>query len=221
MAEMEGVVAAMIEPIPYTPNTLIKPSRCLSGSYGTSAWTGLESILADLLDTFHVGRGLALEFGSEHGYSLVALSNFFDRVVGVDPFPQLTSTEPIEPMENRCRRNVAPYPNITVITAPWQIYTQEFDRTEKIAMNFDPERYAGSLAIDLIHIDGEHDYYHTFGSGDWACAHAPVVIFHDANNAFVDVPRAISDLCEKYGRKWYLYPKHEGLGILVDAAHEP
>lgn len=195
----------MIEAIPYTPHTIIRPGRMLSNGYGTSSWEGLESILADLLDHFHVARSAALEFGVEHGYSSVALSNFFDVVMGVDPFPQQTSTPPIEPMEDRCRRNCAPFGNITVIRMTWQEFAREwFERK-----------------YDLIHIDGEHDYANTFGAGDWACEHAPVVLFHDTNNAFVDVPRAISDLCEKHGRRWYMYPKHEGLGILVDKEHEP
>src|ERR1700722_1871576 len=165
----------MTEPIPYIPHTIIKPGRVLTGSYGTSSWTGLESILANLLDHFRVGRDLALEFGCEHGYSLVALSNFFERVVGVDPFGQQTATPPVEPMQQRCARNILPYGNISLIAAPWQLYTQEFDRTQNLAMGIDPDRYAPALKIDLVHVDGEHGYYDTFGCGDWACEHAPVV----------------------------------------------
>jgi hypothetical protein len=210
----------MSEPLPYIPHTIIKPGRVLTGSYGTSSWTGLESILADLLDHFRVGRDLALEFGSEHGYSLVALSNFFERVVGVDPFGQQTATDPIEPMVDRCTRNIQQYPNISLIIAPWQLYTQEFDRTHRIATGLD-QAYEQAMKIDLIHVDGEHGYYDTFGCGDWACQHAPVVIFHDSISFPDTVMPAIKDLAAKHDRAFYNYDKFHGLGILVDKAHTP
>ena len=48
-------------------NTFPIPSSSRAVSYpvptATSSWVGLESILADLMDHFHVGRDLALEFG--------------------------------------------------------------------------------------------------------------------------------------------------------------
>ena len=210
----------MTEPLQYVPHTIIKPGRVLSGSYGTSSWIGLESILADLLDHFRVGRDCALEFGSEHGYSLVALSNFFERVVGVDPFGQQTATEPIEPMRDRCLRNVAPYPNIALITAPWQLYTQQFSLVREKALEIDPG-YERTMNIDLIHVDGEHGYYDTFGCGDWACAHAPVVLFHDTMSFPDTVMPAVKALAEKHDRTFFNYDQSHGLGILVDKAHTP
>lgn len=210
----------MTDPITYIPHTIIKPGRVLTGSYGTSSWTGLESILADLLDHFHVGRELALEFGSEHGYSLVALSNFFDRVVGVDPFGQQTATDPIEPMQNRCARNIQQATNISLIVAPWQEYTKEFRRVEQMAVGID-EAYKFAMKIDLIHVDGEHGYYDTFGCGDWACAHAPVVLFHDTVSFPDTVMPACKDLAAKHDRVFYNYDQHHGLGILVDKSHQP
>lgn len=210
----------MNEPIPYIPHTIIKPGRVLTGSYGTSAWTGLESILADLLDHFRVGRGLALEFGSEHGYSLVALSNFFERVVGVDPFGQNTATPPIEPMQQRCERNILSYPNISLLIQPWQDYTRLFDDVWARAVKLD-EKYEGAMKIDLIHVDGEHGYYDTFGCGDWACAHAPVVLFHDTISFPDTVMPACKDLASKHNRAFYNFDQFHGLGILVDKAHTP
>ena len=210
----------MNDPTPYIPHAIIKPGRVLSGSYGTSSWTGLESILADLLDHFRVGRDLALEFGSEHGYSLVALSNFFDRVVGVDPFGQQTATPPIEPMHDRCLRNVAPYPNIALIPFPWQEYTAQFDAVRDVACGIDPG-YDRTMAIDLVHVDGEHSYYETFTSGDWACLHAPVCIFHDSISFPDTVMPALKDLAKKHDRAFYNYDQFHGLGILVDKAHTP
>ena len=207
-----------VEVIPYVPHTIIKPGRVLTGSYGTSSWIGLESILADLLDHFRVGRGLALEFGSEHGYSLVALSNFFDRVVGVDPFGQQTATLPIEPMVDRCARNIAPYPNISVIVSPWQEYTKAYDGVTYAANLLDAKQ---APPFDLIHVDGEHGYYDTFGCGDWACAHAPIVIFHDTMSFPDTVMPAVKALAEKHDRSFFNFDQHHGLGILVDKAHTP
>lgn len=209
-----------VEVIPYVPHTIIRPGRILTGSYGTSAWTGLESILADLMDHFRVGRGLALEFGSEHGYSLVALSNFFERVVGVDPFGQQTATEPIEPMRDRCARNIIQFPNISLIIAPWQEYVANFNQVKEKALSLDLA-YEPTFNIDLIHVDGEHGYYDTFGCGDWACAHAPVVIFHDTVSFPDTVMPACRDLAAKYDRAFYNYDQSHGLGILVDKAHTP
>lgn len=210
----------MTEPLQYVPHTIIKPGRVLTGSYGTSAWTGLESILADLLDHFRVGRDCALEFGSEHGYSLVALSNFFDRVVGVDPFGQQTATEPIEPMQDRCIRNIQQFPNISLIVAPWQEYTAQFSLVRAKALEIDPA-YEATMKLDLIHVDGEHGHWDTFNCGDWACLHSPVVLFHDSISFPDTVMPALKELAAKHNRGFYNYDQFHGLGILVDREHDP
>jgi hypothetical protein len=189
-----------LEPILYVPKKESRPPRVLSGDYGTSSWEGLEMIVKDILHRFRIPRFSALEIGVEHGYSSVVLSNFFALVVGVDAFGQDTATLPIENMEIRARRNCAPYDNIRLEKNTWQEFV-------KRAPDF--------AHYDLVHIDGEHNYEQTYGAGAWACEHSDIVLFHDTNNTFVDVPRAVSDLADKYYRTWYNYPEHEGLGILV------
>ena len=192
-----------MNPLPYSPEMIIKPVRCLefSSGYGTSSWEGIEFILADLLAQFNVGKGTAIEFGVEHGFSAVALSNFFATVIGVDPFGQQTATEPIEPMEDRCRRNCEPYKNIILVTQPWQ----EFTKSAPADSHY-----------DLVHVDAEHGYYDTFGIGDWACAHSPFVIFHDTSSFPQTVMPAVKDLAEKHKRVFYNYDQFHGLGILVN-----
>ena len=187
-----------VEIIPYIPQTIVRPRRLLEGDFGTSSWIGLESILADLLQRFQVGRSLAVEFGAEHGYSAVALSNYFRLVRTVDPFGQMTATPPIEPMEERCRRNIAPWPNIQLLVEPWQMFCA---RTR--------------MACDLVHVDAEHNYADTFGIGDWACQHAPVTIFHDTESFPGTVKPAVRDLAAKWGLEFHNFDRYHGLGILV------
>ena len=152
----------------------------------------------------------------------MALSNFFERVVGVDPFGQQTATQPIEPMMDRCARNILPFENISLIVAPWQEYTKAFDGTLFAAKMIDAEKYEPAMKIDLIHVDGEHGYYDTFGCGDWACQHAPVVVFHDTLSFPDTVMPACKDLASKHDRAFYNYTGHvHGLGILVDKEHTP
>jgi predicted O-methyltransferase YrrM len=190
-----------VTPLPYVPARLVRPPRLLDGDYGTSSWIGLECLLADLLDRWCPARAVALEFGVEHGYSAVALANYFATVIGIDPFGQQTATAPIEPMRDRARRNVAPYANIVLVEEPWQQFTA--------AAPLDA-RY------DLVHVDAEHGYYDTFGIGDWACAHARVVLFHDTISFPDTVMPAVCALAERHSRVFYNYDQFHGLGILVN-----
>lgn len=184
----------------YTPKSRVTPARVLPIG---SAWQGLESVLADLLDTFHVGRRSALEFGVEHGYSTVALSNFFEHVTGVDTFigDQHAGVH-ADQYEQEIER-LRPYPNITLIQASWQDFT-----TPK------PWTYFGSLHYDLIHIDIEHTFEQTYGCGKWALQHSPIVIGHDTES-FPEVKRAFCDLADEFGLSFFNYPHSYGLGILI------
>ena len=69
--------------IDYRPARLEQPSRGLDI---VSAWKGHEQVIADLIERFNVPRRTCLEFGVEFGFSTVAFSSYFDRVVGVDTF---------------------------------------------------------------------------------------------------------------------------------------
>src|SRR5271165_1254365 len=150
--------------IPYIPHTIIRPGRVLEHPLCPSAWAGIESILADLLLKFNVGRHIALEFGCEYGYSAIAFSNFFERVITVDPFGQFTHQ--LEEMWKVAERNCAPYGNIQIVRMGWQ----QFVNAAGVASN---------QQFDLIHIDAEHNYEECFGNGVWACERSRFVIFHD------------------------------------------
>ena len=52
----------------------------------SSAWKGLERYIPDIITKLKIETNTALEFGVDHGYSSEALSNLFDKVVGVDSF---------------------------------------------------------------------------------------------------------------------------------------
>jgi hypothetical protein len=121
-------------------------------------------------------------------------------------------------MLDRCTRNISQYPNINLIVAPWQDYTKAYDGANYAAKMLDAKT---SPPFDLIHVDGEHGYYDTFNCGDWACAHAPVALFHDTVSFPDTVMPACRDLAAKHDRMFFNYDQAHGLGILVDKQHQP
>lgn len=177
--------------IRYTPSKIERPPIIIDVP---SAWKGLEYIIKDILEKFGVGDEKALEFGVEYGYSIVALSNFFKKVVGVDTFEgdQHTYDKNVEGLYEAVKK-VVPL-NVHLIKSRYQDYQ-------------DSDRY------DLIHVDIVHTYEDTFACGDWAMQHSNLVIFHDTES-FPDVKRAVSDLGKKYKAKSYNFPHCYGLGIL-------
>src|SRR5690242_16322365 len=70
----------------YNPRELHTPARLLQLQNKTSGWQGIELIIQDILKRFKSDGESCIEFGVEQGYSTVALSNFFKRVVGIDTF---------------------------------------------------------------------------------------------------------------------------------------
>lgn len=157
-----------------------------------SAWVGLESILGDLIKRFNVGTKLAVEFGTEFGYSTVALSNYFDRVIGVDTFKgdkHAGYKDTLEQAQQNCD-----YSNITLFQSDFRDFPM-------------PE-------CDLAHVDIVHEYQPTFDCGQIAIQKSPIVIFHDTES-FPEVKQAVADLAKKYNKRFYNYPKHFGLGILI------
>jgi len=157
-----------------------------------SAWRGLESILESLMARYKVDNKLALEFGVEFGYSTVALSNFFNLVVGVDTFGGDIHNK-FKGDYKKAKENCASYKNIDLIQADYKDFIKSDDSW-----------------YDLIHIDIVHTYEDTFACGKWAIKHAPVVIFHDTES-FPDVRQAVDDLSKG---NWDNYPHHYGLGII-------
>lgn len=175
----------------YSPNSYDRPKNILDVP---SAWKGLESILKDIIERFNIKTEKALEFGVEYGYSITALSSYFERVVGVDTFEgdKHTNDRGVEGLYEAVQEVVPK--NVKLVKSSYQDY-------------FDPEVY------DLIHIDIVHTYEDTFACGDWAMKHARVVLFHDTES-FPEVRRAVEDLANKYNVNFYNYPFHHGLGIL-------
>ena len=177
--------------IRYTPSKIERPPVILDVP---SAWKGLEYIINDMLEKFGVGRERALEFGVEFGYSIVALSNFFKEIVGVDTFEGDEHTlDKNVPELFPIVRDVMPA-NVRLVQSRYQDYK-------------DDSRY------DLIHVDIVHTYEDTFACGDWAMQHSNFVIFHDTES-FPEVKRAVIDLAKKHTADFYNYPHCYGLGIL-------
>ena len=187
---------------PYIPTTRIKPGRVLEREGCPSAWAGIESILADLLDKFAVGRRSALEFGCEFGYSAIALSNFFNHVTTVDLFGQLAYDG--RPMRDVARENVDCYANITLCERSSHEFIAECERHPTY----------GTIAWDLIHIDANHTYEDVMREGTWAIEHSPVVILHDTES-FECVKQAVWDLAERNNKQFHNFVEFHGLGIIV------
>ena len=155
----------------YSPKKVEKPKNILDVP---SAWRGLESIIGDILERFDVKRTRALEFGVEYGYSIVALSNFFEKVIGVDTF---------EGDEHTFDKNV---PDLYDLVKPLMP-----DNVELIQSRY--QDYGDPGKYDLIHVDIVHTYEDTFDCGDWAMRHSDLVIFHDTES-FPEVKRAVNNL---------------------------
>lgn len=179
----------------YTPKKFEKPSNLIDVP---SAWRGLESIIADIIQTFGIRTDKALEFGVEFGYSTVALSNYFTKVMGVDTFQgdEHTEDKNIEGLYEAVR-DVMP-PNVQLFPISYQDYFK---------------RHYLNGPYDLIHVDIVHTYEDTFACGDWAMNNSRLVLFHDTES-FPAVKKAVEDLAEKHGAEFYNYPFHHGLGIL-------
>lgn len=183
--------------IPYTPLRISTPDRVLGNA--PSGWKGLESILGDLVDRFCKGRHIACELGVEFGYSTVALSNFFDHVIGVDRFTGDVHSSIRLDYSDKTRGFLKDFPNITLVKSEWKDFA-----------DLQPE----SVHYDLCHVDIEHSYEETFPCGMWAAQHSDVTIFHDTRS-FHEVMRAVTDIAEKTGKEFYEFSDFCGLGILV------
>jgi hypothetical protein len=87
--------------IKYEPSRIEKPARLLDVP---SAWVGLESILPSIIDSFCVNRETAVDFGVDYGYSTVAFSNYFKKVIGVDPVLDHVSVNDFKNIELKQQR---------------------------------------------------------------------------------------------------------------------
>ncbi len=164
----------------------------------SSAWKGLEMIIEDILDRFDIKRDKCIEFGTEYGYSTVALSNFFREVKGVDIFTGSIHSGVKKDHYFETLNRLAKYKNIRLVQSDFRDYIKK-----------DNEQY------DLVHIDIVHTYNETFECGLWAIKHSKCAIFHNTES-FPEVRKAVYDLANANGRKLYNYPHYHGLGIIVD-----
>ncbi|AZQ44207.1 class I SAM-dependent methyltransferase [Nonlabens ponticola] len=178
----------------YEPKQLQQASKMLEIH---SAWKGLEQIIPDIIERFNLNTDSCLEFGTEFCFSTVALSNYFDKVIGVDTFIGDDHSGIKQDHYESTSESVEKFNNIHLIQSTYQEY---------IKNNEDQH--------DLIHVDIIHDYKHTYQCGLWAATHSSCAIFHDTES-FMEVRHAVYDIAKKTGKKVYNYPHHNGLGIIV------
>jgi hypothetical protein len=138
-----------------------------------------------------------LEFGVEFGYSTVALSNYFMRVLGVDLFTGDLHTMHHGDHFESTKRSLAPFHNIELVRANYKDWIKR-----------DTETYS------LIHVDIVHTYEDTYWCGLWSARHSDCTLFHDTES-FPEVQRAVEDIARETGKRFFNYPKCNGLGILV------
>ena len=180
--------------IEFQPTKFKTPEKLLEIN---SAWTGLESIITDILIDFEIPRNNCLEFGVEFGYSTVAFSNFFEKVIGIDTFEGDIHTMHKGEHYQKTSESLAPYTNIQLIQSDYRDWIKKDDNQ-----------------YDLIHVDIVHTYEATFKCGLWSAQHSKCTLFHDTES-FLDVRWAVYDIAKATGKKFYNYPKHYGLGIIV------
>ena len=184
--------------IPYVPEYIFRPRWLISVP---TAWNGCESILHDILKRFQVFPGIALEFGVDYGYSLAAIANFFNRVIGVDTFKgDINAGYRDETLMDQTKNALKDFKNIALVQSDFRDYIREY--------NSKCSRY------NLIHVDIVHNYKDTNDCVAWSVQHSDVVLVHDTI-AFPEVRRAVQDVCWETGRGFYEYQVDHGLGILV------
>lgn len=181
--------------IEYKPISKKRPLKILNV---VSAWKGLELIIEDIIIQFNLGRKSCIEFGVEFGYSAVALSNYFDKVIGIDTFDGDKHTLNRKEHFNETKARLAVYENINLFKYNYQNWIPN-----------DKNYY------DLAHVDIVHNYNETYECGLWAAQNSDCVIFHDTES-FSEVKRAVIDIANATGYKMYNYPHYFGLGILVN-----
>jgi hypothetical protein len=193
-SKLTGFVGPKVPILPYVPQRRESPPRVLELA---TAWKGIESILGDLIQRFGVGNHRCLEFGVEYGYSTVALSAFFDNVIGVDTFCGDVHTENKGDIFAQTSQRLSCFDNIRLVRSDYRDWIDKDDSF-----------------YDLIHVDIVHTYAHTFACGLWSAQHASCVLFHDTLS-FPAVKQAVVDIARQTGKRFYNFEESYGLGILV------
>lgn len=181
--------------IPYEPKVYRSAPRFLDAP---TAWQGVETILYDIIDRFDIKTDCALEFGCDYGFSTVALSGYFKRVIGVDWFkgdPHAGYRD--EGQWNAVSNALSLFDNITLIRSSIEDFTAN-----------------SSGHYDLIHIDIFHEYIPTFSAAIWALDHTDLVMLHDTRS-FPPVMAACEAAAKEAGVNFYELPKFHGVGILT------
>jgi len=162
-----------------------------------SAWEGIQNILADLIERFHIDTGRCLEFGVEYGFSTVALSSYFESVTGVDIFHGDRHTVNKQDIFDETTRRLSPYSNIKLVRSDYQDFIKQDHGT-----------------FGLVHVDIIHTFADTFACGLWSANHSQCTIFHDTES-FPQVRQAVVEVARATGKKFYNFKESYGLGILV------
>ena len=162
-----------------------------------TAWGDIPTILGDIIKRFDISTESAIEFGVEWGYSTSAISNHFEKVVGVDTFKGDIHSGLKDDTLEKTSEFLSEFKNIELRQASYQEYIQ--DRSER---------------YNFAHVDIVHTYEDTYACGEWCVKNCDIVVFHDTIS-FPDVYRACSDLAKNYDLEFHNYRLSNGLGILV------
>jgi hypothetical protein len=189
-----SVAKPKIPTTPYVPDRREAPARRLDVP---SAWEGIQNILSDIIERFHVKTDRCLEFGVEFGFSTVALSSYFDSVVGVDIFCGDIHTVNKENIYEETVSRLSPYTNIALVRSDYR----DFIHSE-------------SGSFGLIHVDIVHTFADTFACGLWSARHSQCTIFHDTES-FPQVKQAVVEVARATGKTFLNFEESFGLGILV------
>ncbi len=189
-----GLLKPKVPVIQYVPRHRQLPSRTLPV---VSAWKGIESILADILERFQIGTERCLEFGVEFGYSTVALSSYFDSVTGVDLFYGDKHTTDKRDLFHETSSQLSAYENIKLVRSDYRDWIRKDDGP-----------------YDMIHVDIVHTYADTFACGLWSAMHSKCTLFHDTES-FPAVKLAVKEISRQTGKKFYNFEESNGLAILV------
>ena len=166
-----------------------------------SAWVGLEKIIKPIIHDFNLKNNFALEIGVDYGYSLGALSNVFDYVVGVDMFcGDFHAGTRSEDQYDLVSKSFSEQNNVKIIKSSYDEYFNSLEN---------------NIKFDLIHVDIVHTYEDTYDCGIKALNHANCIIFHDTES-FPNVKKACEYISSKSGYSFYNYPFYHGLGILIN-----
>jgi hypothetical protein len=197
-AYWQSVLGSLAKPkVPitrYVPRSRKAPARELQV---VSAWAGIQNILSELIERFHIQTDCCLEFGVEFGFSTVALSSYFGSVIGVDTFQGDKHTVNKQNIYEDTVSRLSRYTNIKLVRSDYRDFIQ---------------REHGSFG--LIHVDIVHTFADTFACGLWSAHHSQCTIFHDTES-FPQVKQAVAEIARATGKQFYNFEESNGLGILI------